>query len=387
MQIMPYRYQALTRVVRGHELTGIPLVGSDGRVFTAEPYGDAGVGLYYLVPWIARTFHLSVDAALRIYEVAAVSGACALGLVGAFLLFRGMYARVVATIGIAVIGALCLRFGEGYLAGAVTVVAALPIFLYLYRDGRARWLLVALFLAGMLVGVADEIRSLIGAPVLVFILLTLALDGARSARTRALCACALLLGTAVPRVYASHLAHQRDAFLETVPNRGVEAARGHTMWHPLYLGLGYLPNRHGITYTDESAIAKVKSVDPAAAYLSPRYTSILRGEVIRIARDDPWLIARTLAAKAARILLYLAAFANVGLLLAFTRRPSWKTELPFAAAVALAVVPGMVGLPVLHYIVGGLAFAVVYSAASVEAAFALPALRLGMGGATAARAR
>ncbi|HYW07635.1 MAG TPA: hypothetical protein VE913_11805, partial [Longimicrobium sp.] len=260
-------------------------------------------------------------------------------------------------------------------------------FLHLYRDGRPRALLIALFLAGMLAGVADETRSLIGAPVLVFILLTLALDGARSARMRALCACVLVLGTAVPRVYASHLVHQRDAFLETVPNRGVPAARGNAMWHPLYLGLGYLPNRHGISYADESAIAMVKSVDPGAAYLSPRYTSILRDEVMRIAREDPWLVVRTLVVKAARILLFLVLFANVGLLLAFTRRPSWKTELPFAAAVALAVVPGMVGLPVLHYIVGGLAFAVVYAAASVEAAFAVPALRYRMGGAMPARAR
>ena len=365
---MPYRYQTLERVIQGYEATGVSLVGSDGQTVSPEPYVDAGVGLYYLVPLIARTFGVSLDAALTLFAAIAVAGACVLGIVGSFLLLRSAWGRAAAVAGIAVVAALCLRFGEGYLAGAVTVLATIPFFLHLHREGRMRALLVALFLTGLLVGVADQVRSLIATPVLVFILLTLALDGATARRRRIACAAVLLVGALLPRLYAAHLVSERDAFVRATPGARPPVVLGNAMWHPLYIGFGYLPNRHGITYSDEAAIARVKSVDPGAPYLSPRYTAILRDAVLRLVREDPWLVARTVAAKALRVLLILALFAHVGLLLAFRKPRGWRAELPFVGAVGLAAVPGVVGLPVLHYIVGALAFAVVYGAIAVEAA-------------------
>jgi hypothetical protein len=372
VQIMPYRYETLERVVRGYQATGVPLVGTDGRVFTAEPFVDAGIGLYYLVPWIARTLHVSVDAALRIWSVSAVAAAGVLGLVGSLLLFRSAHARLAAALGMGAVLALCLRFGEGYLAGGVAVVATVPLFLHLRRSGRPAVLPAFLFAAGVLAGVADEVRSLIGTPVLLFVLLVLALDAATPRGRRLLCAGALLLGTALPRVYAHRLAGERDDFVRAAAAGRLPGERGEAMWHPAYIGLGYLPNRHGITYSDESAIAKVRAVDPRAPYLSPRYTAILRGEVFRIAREDPGLVARTVAAKGFRILLFLALFANVGLTAALAGPRNWRLEVPFAAATALAAVPGVVGLPVLHYVVGALAFAALYGAVSLEARFAAP---------------
>lgn len=375
MEIMPYRYQVLERVARGYAATGVPLVGADGGAFTAEPYVDAGVGLYYLVPWIARTLHVSLDAALRIWSASAVAAALVLGLAGAFLLLRSVQGRLAAAAGIAAVLGLCLRFGEGYLAGAVTAVAVVPLFLHLHRAERG-WARTAAFLfaAGALAGVADEVRSLIGTPVLLFVLLALALDAAAPRRRRLVLAAALLAGTALPRLYADRLERARDAFVRAAAAGRPPPERGDAMWHPAYIGLGYLPNRYGIVYRDESAIEKVRSVDPRAPYLSPRYTSILRDEVVRIAREDPWLVARTVAAKALRVALYLAAFANAGLLLALARPRSWRLELPFAAAAALAAVPGVVGLPVLHYVVGALAFAALYGALSVETRFGVPLL-------------
>ena len=365
---MPYRYETLERVVRGYEATGVPLVGTDGHVFTAEPYVDAGIGLYYLVPCIARTFHVSVDGALRIWSVSTVSAACVLGLAGSLLLLRSAYARLAAAVGMGAVLLLCLRFGEGYLAGGVAVVATVPLFLHLHRSGTSGALLAgAVFATGVVAGVADEVRSLIGTPVLLFVLLVLALDAAAPRRRRLLFAGALLLGTAIPRVYADRLTGERDDFVRTAAAGRLPAERGDAMWHPAYIGLGYLSNRHGITYSDESAIARVDAVDPRAPYLSPRYTSILRGEVVRIALEDPGLVARTVAAKGFRILLFLALFANAGLLLALARPRDWRTEVPFAGATALAALPGGVGLPVLHYVVGALAFAALYGAVSVEA--------------------
>ncbi|MBD0320917.1 MAG: hypothetical protein ICV87_11325, partial [Gemmatimonadetes bacterium] len=276
---MPYRYQTLEKLMRGYEATGVPLVGSDGHVLSAEPYVDAGAGLYYLVPLIGRTFHVPLDTALAIYTAAAVGIGLVFGVVGAFLLFRSPWARASAVLGIGLVSAACYRFGEGYLCGAVAVLATIPLFLYLYRRGRTGPLLVALAATGLLVGVADQIRSLIGAPVLLFILLVLALDTAGAWRRRALCAAVLLLGCAVPYAYGAHLVRQRDAYVSTMANARRPAVLGDALWHPMYLGLGYLPNRYGITYSDMAAVNRVRTVDPSAPYLSPRYTDILRRAV------------------------------------------------------------------------------------------------------------
>ena len=40
---MPYRYQTLERIIHGYELTGVPLVGSDGRILSPEPYAGESV--------------------------------------------------------------------------------------------------------------------------------------------------------------------------------------------------------------------------------------------------------------------------------------------------------------------------------------------------------
>ena len=73
---------------------------------------------------------------------------------------------------------------------------------------------------------------------------------------------------------------------------------GHPFWHAFYLGLGVVANPYGISWNDSVAARYVKSVDPSAAYLSPKYETILRRRVEYIAEHDPGLIIDALSTKA-----------------------------------------------------------------------------------------
>ena len=131
-------------------------------------------------------------------------------------------------------------------------------------------------------------------------------------------------------------------------------AAGHPFWHPMYLGLGFLPNPWGIAWNDTIAADAVARVDPTAAYLSPRYESILRHLYFQIVWHDPGYVARVYALKAAITIheaarrfwpALLAPFA----LVAGSRRRRFRRELLLVApAAVLALLPPVLTEPTLY---------------------------------------
>ncbi len=64
----------------------------------------------------------------------------------------------------------------------------------------------------------------------------------------------------------------RDALFEMAPAQRVAT---HNFSHTLYIGLGAVPNKFGITYDDEVARAAVEAVSPTVVNSSPEYYRIL----------------------------------------------------------------------------------------------------------------
>ncbi|HEX7243407.1 MAG TPA: hypothetical protein VF263_24195, partial [Longimicrobiaceae bacterium] len=224
-------------------------------------------------------------------------------------------------------------------------------------------------------GLADQVRASSGTAVLLFAALVLLLRGTVPAPRRLLLGAALVAGTLLPGVAVRSVVAERDAYLARA---GVEHRRpemGNVLWHSVYIGFGYLPNDRGITYLDEVAMAKVRSVDPRAPYLSPRYTGILRVEVLRLVREEPLFVLRTLAAKGAVVLGFVLLFANVGLLGAAAHRPGWRTHLPFWAAMGFTALPGLIAIPALYYLLGTAAFATLYGLVMIDGALEAGVLR------------
>lgn len=374
--VMPYRYHTLETVLRGWARTGVPLVGSDGVRVWPEPLSDT-VGPYYLVPLIARTLHLPLDRALVLFLGGIAGGGLVLGVLGCWLLFRSPLSRAAAVLALAGLTAASVYLWDVYLAASAAVVATVPLLLYFLRSGKGVPALAALlFGTGACLGAADHVRVGAGTAVLLFAGGTLLLHRELSRGARAALVAVLLAGAMVPHLFFRSVVAERDAYIARAAPAYRPPAVGNPMWHSLYIGLGYVPNRHGIEYRDEVAIARVRAVAPHAAYLSPEYTRVLRDEVLRLAREEPGFVLRACAAKAAKLLLYLAAFANVGLLLAPRYAPGWRVQLPFAAAVAFSSLQGMIAVPAPHYLLGAFAFATLWALLVIDRAVEQGVLRV-----------
>lgn len=232
-----------------------------------------------------------------------------------------------------------------------------------WRDGRKRravWLLTGLMIAA---GFATSIRAHTGIPILIggagIVLLT---GGIRQLSRRMW----LLRGEIVAALIVAYLSVALGfvavhAYRDSVTRSTAFAAGvGHPFWHPTYLGLGYLPNSHGIAWSDWVAADAVQRADPQAAYLSPQYERTLRHLYFRIVRNDFGFVVRTYVAKA-RVIGW-DAFSRFWLLavllvvaLALRRGPSLRAPVLLALpALLLGAASPLLSIPAPTYDLGWL---------------------------------
>jgi hypothetical protein len=146
----------------------------------------------------------------------------------------------------------------------------------------------------------------------------------------------------------------------------MESARGHVFWHAIYLGLSYVKNSEVPEYRDEFAFAKVRALRPEAADYSPEYEQVLMREIFKLAKRQPFLILANLFVKLVVVSLFCVFAANVGLYgTKLAPKPIWL-ELAFWLAIAFNGLYGILVLPNPKYLVGLIAFAVLYGVYSIE---------------------
>ncbi len=150
------------------------------------------------------------------------------------------------------------------------------------------------------------------------------------------------LGFKAITTYSYHHVH--------MPNENLIA--GHPLWHSMYIGLGYLPNRWGLQWNDSIAANAVTKVDPSAGYLSPRYEHDLRHLYFGIVEDDPGYVAKVYAVKGANDLskvarhFWLFYFALPFVLVAGRHRDKIRRGVALALpATLLGIVPPVLTLP------------------------------------------
>ncbi len=368
--LMPARHHGLVSAIAGLKATGVPLVGFDqGRLFAVGVSDNAG--LYLFVSLIARATGLSPDAAATLFFYAVAALALVVGGCCWWLYARGVAARVLGIGVMLVLTLLALHLGDSYVVLAVTPLACVPPLLLLWRRGGSpvRWG-VALFGAGLAAGMAGLVRAEAAVIVGTFAaVLSLTLARQPWAR-RALQVGLLVLGVVLPVLGMRALQLRRDAYLARAVPGYEPPPPAHAFWHPVYVGLGFLSNEHGLDLTDESAQRTVQRLAPGAPVYSGRYNAVLRSEVLRLVRESPAFVARTLFAKLGIVLMYLLVFGNVGLLAAARFRKPAQLELPFAATLLAAALPGVLIFPILRYMEGFTALVALYALVSVEWALA-----------------
>src|SRR5262249_6779361 len=303
-RLMGSRFDGLTQAIAGFDRSGVQLIGHDGERFLPVGNGD-DLGLFVLVPTVARMFRLSVSTA---YDLTIGSLILASGLIGYFGSKewppKALWFFLLALV-------LTSAAADVYIFESLPVIAGFP-WIFTFAKERRRLALSAAALALVFTaGISNLFRSNAG---LLYLGVVLVIVVSLYPRMRAaILIVALACIFAVPGLYLRHLVSVRNDFLAS---RAVntEGTSAHLKWHAVYAGLGWVKNSEVPGYRDDIAAAKAKSLNPQAVFPSLQYERVLKEEVFRIARQKPWIIAVNVFAKALTIGL------AIGLILFLARK-------------------------------------------------------------------
>lgn len=223
------------------------------------------------------------------------------------------------------------------------------------------WLALACSFA---VGCFHLMRSHSGTAVLLFSMVLLLFTRQDSWRRKGLIVMGMFVMVAIPWLYTHSLSKQAAKTILAHEALYPPGANQHPFWHSVYIGFGFVNNPYVSAYKDEVAVEKVKSIDPSVGYLSKEYESILRREVFAIHNIAFWIM--NIGAKGGVVVVYLLLFANVGVVLRLFSRGGHQCELAFIVALSFSAVPGVLIVPYRAYLLGMIAFAVLYNIVTVN---------------------
>ena len=292
------RLQDLENVLVAHQHGFGPLVGmrSPGNFYPAGITDDPGG--YLVTPWISDLLHTTnVGTIVRALFLVLF---CAMVALYPYTIRRMSGSRIAAALS-PVFVLLCFRFltdDSFYWIPAVTVAVCLPWLLTFARERTAP--LGPLVVIAAVAGVTEIFRADTGLGLVIGCIALTMLTPAtwrRRAGGAALIALAYIgLSSGVLSLAFQVRGERMQGYpLHTNGEAGVTSwsdPSGHPFWHTVYIGLGVVPNRYGITYSDSVAAAYVRSVDPSAPYVGPRYEAILRSRVLHLLTSDPGFILR-----------------------------------------------------------------------------------------------
>jgi hypothetical protein len=289
-----------------------PLVGLRPAPQGAEPVRYAvgttdDQGVYLYAPLLSGAFGLdALDGVKLLWAIMFGFGIAVSPLI--FLrLFGSPFAAMAAPFAVflAVLPLTLAYGGDIYWVPAWAALVLLPPLLPLDRDRPRRWIP---WLLGLVVAAsfASSIRSSAGLPIALaaaIVVLTARMPWWRRGLG--------VLGVAIAYLSISSfgLAAVRD-YRDAQVGRDLDAGAptAHSFWHPAYLGLGYLPNDHGIYFRDDIAATAAQREDPGVTYLGSGYDAALRTVTLDLIRDYPGFVASVEARKAVVVVKDAAPF-------------------------------------------------------------------------------
>lgn len=353
MQLSPCRHTALERTLIGYDTTKIPLIESiDSSMYPAGFTDDPGI--YYFIPSIAHWLNIPINQAIHLFFYALFGIALSVTALCLILQFRTLLPRTVAMMGLLSLTALMSMKGfvDVYIIAHCTVFTMVPLFMFKNYTSWARTLILGG--CGLLIGYSNLTRTHAGTGVLLFILLWLALHQSLSKKDKLIGLITLACGICIPYTHFHKLIQARDAYLAAHNPSYRPLPHSHPKWHSIYIGLGFIDNPYGITYLDEVAIDKVKSIDPSVSYCSPEYETILKHQCLQLLKKNPLFIVKNVLRKSYEILIQLLLWGNLGLLILFYMKPSIHQVAPFVLSIAFYCLPGILTIPISSYILGAI---------------------------------
>jgi hypothetical protein len=365
---MDDRRQALVEAAAGWQKTGVPLVGFDDQRFFPAGCSD-DIGIFYVIPMLAKTLQIPLGDASDLFLAGVVLISGLSGVVGLMLMCRTLAGRILSMGALVLLSLLALKIGDVYSIQSSVVFAFVPWVLLFAKKAYCHWIIFpfVLFVSTALAS-ANVMRSHAGTPVLIFMAWIFAFELQACRQSKLLLMLAIMLGVLLPAWYSHRLLQTRDAYLQRQGYTSVVGLSHHGFWNVIYLGLGYIHNDVVPGYRDEFGVEKVREIAPNTIYGSPEYDQYLKREVIHIVACHPSLVMETLAAKLGVMGAYLILFANVGLIAAYRYPKSWAVEGAFWTTIVFQSLIGILAIPARTYMLGFIAFTVLYAVISIDVA-------------------
>jgi hypothetical protein len=207
------------------------------------------------------------------------------------------------------------------------------------------------------------LRSQAGTASLIFVAVLIVAARTRATR-KIFAAVMILIGLFSASMMIDNLFAKRDAYLASSGEK-IEIVRTHPIWHSIYIGFSYLPNRYVPAYSDTVAHDRAIGIHPGIRDYSPEYEATLRDEVFGLTKHHPLFVILSILAKtlvAAGFALLACSFGIPSAL----RNPLPKPVLiAFASAVFYSSLPGILVIPIRQYLLGMVAFSVLFGCYSV----------------------
>jgi hypothetical protein len=326
--------------------------GATGALYAVGVSDDQGIYVY--VPLLSRLFGVTDPVSMLRYSYVVLYGLTTAAYpIVFFRLTRSLLAGIMAPLMLLVCVRAMLPL-DIYWIPAWGMFTLLPAIYLLARDWP-RFGLVALVGITLVASWLSSIRSEAGLPIVIAAAIVLLLR--RWRWWRLLPALALLavvyisINTFVLSAIRAHRDHQVGSSLLD-RNQPTE----HPLWHTLYIGIGYLPNKYGLWYEDSVGMARVQREAPGTVYLSSHYASVIRAAYLSFIREHPLEVMKQYAAKAVvaiantvpyivLVLFTLPAMLLLGPELTIRRRWILLT-LP---AVIIMFLPSMIAIPTESY--------------------------------------
>jgi hypothetical protein len=325
---------------------------ASGTLYAVDAADDPGIYVY--LPLLARLFgagdpvHMLRYAYTVLFALTAASYPIVF-----FALTRSLLAGLVAPLMLLACG-VSLGFDDIYWVPAWGYLTFLPLVFLLVRNWP-RYGFAALVGLALAASWLTSIRSAAGLPIVIAAAIVPLLRRERWRRVAPALAAMGLAYISIGTFVIGAIREHRDGRISPVTLDSGQLT-SHPLWHPAYLGLGYLPNDYGIRFEDGVAAARVQRDAPGTIYASKRYERVLRKAFFDVVRHHPLAVAKQYAAKVVvtaadtflyvwPVLLVLPAMLLVG---PARRLYRWWTML-MLPAVILSFLPTLITIPLQAY--------------------------------------
>jgi hypothetical protein len=280
---------------------------------------------------------------------------------GMHLLIKNKALRMKYHFYMIILGTFCLFILDVYII-AYFITSFIPFCIYFLKkkniENSKLSIGVLTCAVGVLAGFANIVRIHSGTGMFLFVVLLFLLI--RTAIiVKVLFISILSVSYMFPNLYLKYNISARDYWLKKhIPNIEVMSNDRHVVWHSLYCGLSFIPNKYGLIWLDSCSFNKATQIDSSlkfANYQIPeKYETIIKKEYINMVRSDPVFILKTYITKACYALLFLLLYFNLEIVVILKIIKADKMYIPFLTTFFFYLVPAILVWPFPMYFLGAI---------------------------------